>query len=311
MRLQFLLLSSCALLPALHAQQARRPPITGVAYVTVIVSDIGKARQFYGGQLGLPEAPFAEGNFHYLRFKVNSDQYLNVFLYSKPPGPSSSRLFEVAFQTSDAEALRRFLAANHVDVPATVDRQPDGSLGFHLKDPEGNRVAFVQHSAGSPQPPKTSSTPSRKTAGLSPISTRIIHAGFVVHDRAAEDRFYRDLLGFKLYWQGGMKDEQTDWVDMQVPDGTDWLEYMLNVQADATPRVLGVVNHFALGVPKIEGTVDQLQARGWNGTERPQIGRDGKWQLNLYDPDMTRAEIMEFRPVQTPCCSPYTGTHPH
>ena len=30
---------------------------------------------------------------------------------------------------------------------------------------------------------------------------------------------------------------------------------------------------------------------------------DGKWQLNLYDPNLTRAELMEFKPVQKPCCS--------
>jgi hypothetical protein len=38
--------------------------------------------------------------------------------------------------------------------------------------------------------------------------------------------------------------------------------------------------------------------------EKPKIGRDGKWQLNLYDPNGTRAELMEPKPVQTPCCSP-------
>jgi hypothetical protein len=25
----------------------------------------------------------------------------------------------------------------------------------------------------------------------------------------------------------GMKDDTTDWISQQVPDGTDWLEYML------------------------------------------------------------------------------------
>jgi hypothetical protein len=37
----------------------------------------------------------------------------------------------------------------------------------------------------------------------------------------------------------------------------------------------------------------------------PKIGRDGKWQLNLYDPNLTRAELMEPKPVQPPCCSPF------
>jgi hypothetical protein len=27
--------------------------------------------------------------------------------------------------------------------------------------------------------------------------------------------------------------------------------------------------------------------------------------LNLYDPNLTRAELMEPAPVQTPCCSPF------
>jgi hypothetical protein len=44
--------------------------------------------------------------------------------------------------------------------------------------------------------------------------------------------------------------------------------------------------------------------------EVPKIGRDGKWQLNLYDPDGTRVELMEFTPVEKPCCSDYTGPHP-
>jgi hypothetical protein len=70
------------------------------------------------------------------------------------------------------------------------------------------------------------------------------------------------------------------------------------------------MNHIALGVPDIHAAEKQLRANGWNGTEQPKIGRDGKWQLNLYDPDETRVELMEFTPVQKPCCSDYTGPHP-
>lgn len=42
----------------------------------------------------------------------------------------------------------------------------------------------------------------------------------------------------------------------------------------------------------------------------PKIGRDGKWQYNLFDPDGTRAEIMEFQPVVKPCCSEFTAASP-
>ena len=139
---------------------------------------------------------------------------------------------------------------------------------------------------------------------------RIIHAGFVVRDRDAEDRFYKDILGFHVYWHGGRKDDETSWVDMQVPDGTDWIEYMLNVPANADHHTLGVMNHIALGVPDIHAAEEQLRKNRWTGNEQPKIGRDGKWQLNLYDPDDTRVELMEFTPTQKPCCSEYTGPHP-
>jgi hypothetical protein len=40
------------------------------------------------------------------------------------------------------------------------------------------------------------------------------------------------------------------------------------------------------------------------------MGKDGKWQANLYDPDGTRVELMEFQPVTDPCCSPFTAPSP-
>ena len=90
---------------------------------------------------------------------------------------------------------------------------------------------------------------------------------------------------------------------MRVPDGDDWLEYMLNVR-NPTAKTRGVMNHLALGVPDMQAAQRRLIERGENlGDEKPKIGRDGKWQLNLYDPNPTRTELMELRPVQTLCCS--------
>jgi catechol 2,3-dioxygenase-like lactoylglutathione lyase family enzyme len=126
---------------------------------------------------------------------------------------------------------------------------------------------------------------------------RIIHTGFVVNDRAAEDHFYKDVLGFHVYWHGGRHEGKDDWVAMQVPDGTDWVEYMLNIPPTANHHTFGVANHIALGVEDIQ-------------TEEPQIGLDGKWQLNVYDPDGTRTQFMEFKPVEKPCCSQFTGVQP-
>jgi hypothetical protein len=106
---------------------------------------------------------------------------------------------------------------------------------------------------------------------------------------------------------------------MQVPDGTDWLEYMLNVKPDADLRTTGVMNHISLGVKdmkqaaaRVTAAVAQLPAGSKpRMDEHPQIGRDGKWQFNIYDPDQTRIELMEFKPVEKPCCSEFTGPHPN
>jgi catechol 2,3-dioxygenase-like lactoylglutathione lyase family enzyme len=138
----------------------------------------------------------------------------------------------------------------------------------------------------------------------------LIHAGLVVHDRPAEDHFFKDILGFRPYWHGGMKDDRDDWVAMQVPDGTDWVEYMLNISPTADKHTLGVMNHIALGVPDIHAAKAQLIKNGWKPGEEPKLGRDGKWQLNLYDPDDTRIEFMEFTPKGKTCCSEFTGPHP-
>jgi hypothetical protein len=86
-----------------------------------------------------------------------------------------------------------------------------------------------------------------------------------------------------------------------VPEDTDWLAYMLNVR-NPSPRTLGLMHHFGLVVSNLEAAHRRLRERGVKMTEQPKIVWDGKWQLNLYDPDLTRIELM--KPVQTPCCSP-------
>ena len=286
-------LAIAAVAQAQHTVQ--RPPITGISHVAFYSSDLTAGKQFYAVLLGLAVDQARPNVYH-----VGTQ---SVELEPKPANRGPDLISHVAFATPDAEGVRKYLASHGVSVPEKVSTGGDGTLWFAVKDPEGNSIEFVEvRPALEARSPET------------PISKVMIHAGFVVHDRAAEDKFYKDLLGFHLYWQGGMKDGQTDWVDMQVPDGTQWLEYMLVRGGERpSPRVLGILNHIALGVPEMSEAAQLLKTRGWKPTdnEKQQIGKDGKWQLNLYDPDGTRVELMEFRPVQTPCCAPYTGPHPH
>lgn len=229
-------------------------------------------------------------------FKVNDHQYIEIFPDLK--SETQDRLSHIAFETSNARQLRDYLASRAVKVPQTLRPGLDGNLSFMIKDPDGHNVEFVQYLPGSLH--------SRHFGKLLPdsrVSTRMIHVGVTVRDRAGADALYKDILGFRIKWYGGMKDNQTDWVDMRVPEGTDWLEYMLRVQ-NPSPKTLGVMHHFALGVPAIQPAYKTVLERGLKPPEPPKIGRDGKWQLNLYDPNYTRAELMEFKPAHKPCCSP-------
>jgi hypothetical protein len=44
--------------------------------------------------------------------------------------------------------------------------------------------------------------------------------------------------------------------------------------------------------------------------EKPKIGKDGKGQFNMYDPDGIRAELMNFHATEKPCCSAFTADDP-
>lgn len=272
-------------------QEVQRPAITGFSHVTFYTTAADAARHFYGDLLGLAQ------NDHSNVFFVGRQAV--QALAENPPNPPSL-LSNIGFATANAEQLRRYLQSRGVQVPPRIEKKTDGTRWFEVKDPEGNRVQFEQAKTKRLRNPKA-------------LSSQIIHVGFLVHDRAAEDAFYREILGFRPYWFGGRTDDRIDWVALQVPEGHQWIEYMLtDKDAQMTPQRLGVLNHFSLGVSDMKETAKQLEARGWTSDSRShiQMGRDGKVQLNVYDPDGTRVEFMEFTPTQPPCCSPFTASHP-
>ena len=291
------------------AQDAtKRPPIIGIASVSIVSPDF-KGMEFYSNQLALGEGfGMCGGASCIVGFGVNAHQAIFV---ANQQGfdplswkPIDSNLVNVTFETTDIEGLRNYLKMRGL-LPNDLFTDPTkgNARAFWLKDPEGHQIGFAQYSGEDKSGYKFRFKENQ-------VSKRLIHAGFFVQDRAAEDHFFRDILGFRPYWHGGMKDDETNWVSIQVPDGTDWLEYMLYEPTGKDKHFKGVMNHIALGVTDIQAAKAQLIKNGWKPGEEPKIGRDGKWQLNVYDPDETRIEFMEFTPKEKPCCSEFTGPHP-
>ena len=276
-----------------------RPKITGVSHLSVYTSDAAKTETFYVHDLGATRGTDPQ-NPAGVRYYFSPVQFVEV-LPLPATAPANSRFDHAGYNTADAEAMRLYLAAHNVTVPAAVANGSDGSKYFEVKDPEGNRVQFVQPPAHPP------------AIAPNPLSSHIIHVGYIIQNAALEDTFYKDLLGFRPYWHGGSKDDSTDWISSQVPDGHDWVEYMVQKAPQAVSLgTAGVLDHFALGMVNAEEAMNMLYNgdRLNNKHSDPKIGRDGKWQINMYDPDGTRAELMEFRAVGKPCCSAFTAESP-
>lgn len=290
---------------AAAAQNApARPRITGISHIAVYTSNPAATEHYYTAVAGAVKMADPE-NPKGVRYAVSPTQFIEVL--PLPEGAGINRLDHTAYNTASAEGMRKYLASKGWKVPAHVEKAADGGRWFEVLDPESNKVQFVQ-------PPANA-----KVDAPNAIGHHIIHVGFLVHSRETEDKFYRELLGFRPYWWGGMKQGETDWVSQQVPDGHDWLEYMLGagpgpgLPADMTQNRLGVMDHFSIGVVSVPDSYKVLVAKNrleGRHDQGPKIGRDGKYQFNMYDPDGTRLELMNFHATDKPCCSPFTAEDP-
>jgi len=267
-----------------------RPKIYGIAFVRLKSSDFQKASETYSKILGLGTGKYRGTNgctnVKDPCYLVNARQHIE--LVPGHAGDPGSWLEEFGFETASARVMRDYL--------------------------EGDHIAFVQ-------PPRA---PSESAPGPTQVSSSLVHTGFVAKDLYTLNKFYLDTLGFRLYWKGGFKelppgtpekDSDIDWFEIQVPDGSDWVEYMLNIPRRADHQELGAQNHFCFGVRSMQKAIDQLRKNGLApdsklADDKPDIGRDGKWQYDIFDPDLTRIELMEPTPAKDPCCNPYTAPHP-
>lgn len=290
-----------------------KPKIFQIAKVQIYVTNLDASRKFYSAVTGIDlpcdwcERDPAKGS---LLLYLPSYQVLE-FVHT--PSERTNFLGTITFIVDNLQLLNKLLTANHISVQedTLIDSSladPHVPVSIRLRDPDGHKLEFIPVPTSPLQ--NLSQHPLPATNGY--VAQRLLHAGFIVKNQSAMEHFYKDILGFHVYWHGGMQDNRTDWLDMQVPDGTDWVEFMLNIPDDANKHLRGIMNHIALGVPSVQHADEQLldSHLPLSINEKPKIGRDGKWQLNLYDPDDTRVELMDFAPTEKPCCSNFTGPHP-
>jgi catechol 2,3-dioxygenase-like lactoylglutathione lyase family enzyme len=275
----------------LAAETPKRPPITGLSHIALYAHDLNKTRAFYKDFLGFDE-PYSltnqDGSLHLTWIKINDRQSIELFPEKET---NSDRLYHVALETTDAVAMRDYLAACDVVVPEKAGKGKIGNLNYFIKDPDDHIVEIVQYA-----PDGWTMLNSGKFMPDTRISTNMTHVGILVGDLLDAKEFYQDVLGFSETWRGAKQPTELNWVHEHIPDGNGYFEFMLYSNLPA-PGKRGTAHHLCLEVPdmeKAEATLEQRAARvGYNRPLEIKTGINRKRQLNLYDPDGTRVELME------------------
>ena len=280
----------CSSLVISHA--LKRPRIIGVSHVALYVHNLDSSFAFYKNFLGFQESfrlNKPNGDFSTVFIKINDLQCIELFP-EKETG--SDRLYQIALITDNIEAMREYLSSKGVKVPEKVSKGRIGNYNFTCKDPNGFVVEFVQY-----EPDGWTFKDSGLHMNDARISSHLKHIGFAVDTLDKSLNFYGGILGFRETWRGSKDGTMLSWVNLKVPEGSDYLEFMLYKGTTRPKERLGTINHLSLEVDDIEKAVVNLNTRPArkNYLRKMEIttGKNKKRQCNLFDPDGTRTELME------------------
>jgi lactoylglutathione lyase len=290
--ISLLIASSAIVLTAWSQEAPKRPRILGISHAAFYVTDMAKARAFYEGLFGF-QSPFSiprkDPKEQLVWIKINDHQTVELFPASEVAA-DADRLYHIALEVDDAEAMRVYLKSKGVTVPDKTSVGKIGNKNYFVKDPNGNTVEIVEY-----LPEGWTMREKGKFMSDRRVSVHMPHVGVMVGQLDASMKFYGDILGFTEIWRGGAG-KVLSWVNMRVPEGTDYIEFMLYDKPPKRENLL-TKHHICLEVPDIVKASEILQSRPLpEGCKKPdelKTGVNGKRQINYYDPDGTRVEIME------------------
>lgn len=273
--------------------KAQTPTVFGIAHIAFRASNLGNSREFHEKTLRF-EMPFSlSGQGGLAVFKVNDEQYIEVV---QGDARSQGQLDHFAVYTDSLAQMRNYLLAKRVSVIHDIHEGRVGNPFFTISDPDGHQVEIVQYS-------ETSLTGQSKGKFIPPvrISNHISHVGLLVRSESSAMKFYRDILGFREIARTSGENGQPGRIDLQVPDGTDYIE-LIPFADLPSPSVMKAQNHLGLAVPDVQKAVAILQQRPPSGAEsiptKIETGGHLPRRANLFDPDGARIELMEPLPAK-------------
>ncbi len=267
------------------------PHFPGLAHIALQAHDVEKSRAFYTDFLGFA-APCAitnkDGSIRQVSIKINDRQTVELFP-EKEAG--TDRLRNIAFETDDASKAHQVFSAHGVKTSGDPVTNQIGDVSFTVADPDGHTLEIVQYTpAGGIRLDQGKFLPDTR------ISKHMMHVGILVGNLDSALEFYAHLLGGAEIWRGARDPKQLNWVNVKLADSDDYVEFMLYSEMPNLDK-LGSLHHMCLTVPDVEAAKATLEARATRvGYTRPMAistGINRKRQLNVWDPDGTRVELME------------------
>jgi catechol 2,3-dioxygenase-like lactoylglutathione lyase family enzyme len=263
-------------------------PILGLAQVSIKVSDLAKARHFYGNVLGFAEAFTIRdkaGRISSLYMKVNDEQFVELIPVETIELVRQARL---VIQSSNLAALHRIYAEKGLQ-PGPISIGPDGNPLFRVLAPNGFPLDFIEYAAGSRQ-----ARLKGKLLDAKRISGRLLHAGTMVRDDATK-AFFQSLGWGKL-----LPGARGDYIETPATDrNLETKNPPLDPNNPATlgqytREVHGAVYHFALEIDDMHAAREQLKRRGGYDDVRLRaaVGNNRHWLIHLFDLDGSRVELM-------------------
>ena len=117
-------------------------------HVSVTVTDVAKAREFYSDTLGFEEIPRRAFNFPVIWYSLGGDLQLHIILNDQLVRPAvereriEARYAHFALWTEDCDATAEKIAA--LGLPCRdVFSGPTGLRQVFVKDPDGNMIEFI------------------------------------------------------------------------------------------------------------------------------------------------------------------------
>ena len=271
---------------------AERPRITSISHVAYFVSNLDAAISFWHNLLGYDvygTLPREDGSTRITFVKINDHQHIELF--TDAPVQDGNHFSHICFAVDDIQRMRNYLREQGFDVKDSNGKTRMGDYAFMVHDPDGTLIEFVQT-----LPDGREGQAAGRFLPETRIANRIYHAGFLVRNTQKELDFYEKVLGFTETWRGAAAGSAVlSWINLKVPDGDDYIELML--MNDASKPGYGTKNHVSLAVADIDKALKELQLRAEaQQYTRPltiNTGVNRKRQVNLYDADGTRVELME------------------